>query len=92
MSTLREERDARMYDEHRPPQPGIEREIMEVLKEEGEISPRELLDIMENKRFSKSETREHVWLLIDRGYIELTVDREFKGRAEPVSPAPVDLS
>ena len=86
-----EARNARMYDEHQPPRPGIEEEIMNALKTKDTMSPKELLDSVKERKLPDSTVRERIWSLIDRGYIELTRDRQLKGHTEPINPAPVDF-
>ena len=80
-----------MYDEHQPPQSGPERKIMKALGTESAVLPKELIDRMKQQGLPESEVRGHIWSLIGRGFIELTLDRQLRGHAKAISPAPVDF-
>lgn len=92
MGTTKDEgRDARMYDEHAPPRPGIETDLMKQLsKSPKPRKPDEFIQEMQGLGYPESDVRMAIWLLVDRGYIEFTSDWNLRGRKNPLSPAPVD--
>ena len=73
----------RRYDEHRPPQEGIEKEIMKIL-EAGPPSPRALVNALVGKGYDDTSVRKHAWKLMDRGWISLDREMRLVANKEPI--------
>lgn len=91
MSDIEAKRTDRMHDEHQAPREGIEQEIMGFLGETEIHSASNLVLKLKEKDFRESDILGSVWSLVDRGFIELTVDRKLKGHKDPIYPAPSDI-
>lgn len=72
----------RRHDEHRPPEEGIEKEIMEILKT-GPCAPTELVRTLVEKGYDVNQARDHAWSLIDRGWISPDRNMNLVANQEP---------
>jgi len=80
-----------MHDEKCPPLAGVEEVMMETLDAAEPMTGTMLHAILEERGYSQSVVNEHLWSLIDRGYIEMTDDGRFIKHETPMQNASCDF-